>query len=442
MHHFYVRMRNACVGALFCWTTFCFALEASSPGASLSQEGSLNQGGALSLAQAIAATLAHSPELQSEVFALRAVDAHVAQANLSPSSELSLQLENIGGSGRFDGVDAAEATLMLSQVLELGDKRQRRTQTAQANYSLRSVESEARRLDVLAEVTRRFIHVASDQEQIKLTRQATALAETTLRAVEARVRAAKSPAVESHRAQIALTRAQVDEEHAEHELLSSRQKLAAMWGDAHPDFERVGADLFALPQPADFDALVVRLKTNPDFTRFAHEQRLRDAELRLAETKRVPNLQIGAGIRQLQETDDHAFVVSMSMPLFVGNRQRGAVAEAGARRSQVALDERSAFLRAQAQLFELFQELKHSLTEADMLREQVLPHTESILQQTEYAYRRGRYSYLDWIAVQRELLDAKRSLIETSANAHRYAAEIERLTGEPITTRAAIAPAH
>lgn len=387
---------------------------------------------ALSLAQAIAATIAHNPELESSAFTLRAADARIAQATVKPNPELSLQFENFGGSGRVSGTDAMETTFMLSQVVELGDKRDARTQAARDGYAVLSVEGEARRLDILAEVTRRFIHVAADQEEAALAQHATALAETTLRAVDARVRAAKSPAVELNRAQILLTRAQVAEEHSEHELLSSRRKLAAMWGDIAADFGDVRADLLQLPRPGNFDALLARLKTNPDFTRFAHEQRLRDAELRLAETRRAPNLEIGAGIRQLQETDDHAFVVSVSMPLFTGSRSSGAIAEASARQAQVSIDERGALLRAQAQLFELHQELKHALTEASVLRTKILPQTESILQQTEYAYQRGRYSYVDWIAAQRELLDARRSLIEASANAHRYVAEIERLTGESL----------
>src|SRR5690606_4865010 len=135
--------------------------------------------------------------------------------------------------------------------------------------------------------------------------------------------------------------------------------------------------------------------TNPDFTRFAHEQRLRDAELRLAQTRRVPNLQVGAGIRQLQETDDHAFVVTMSMPLFAGSRNSGAVAAATARQAVVRSDERSAMMCAQAELFEPYQELGHSLTKVRVLRQKVLPDTEAILAQTEDANKRGSYAYSD-----------------------------------------------
>jgi cobalt-zinc-cadmium efflux system outer membrane protein len=89
-------------------------------------------------------------------------------------------------------------------------------------------------------------------------------------------------------------------------------------------------------------------------------------------------------------------------------------------------------VRAEAQLFELFQELRHSITEAEVLRTSVLPEMEAALEATRYAYERGRYSYLEWVDAQRELVDVQRALIDASANAHLYRTEIERLTGEPL----------
>src|SRR5690606_33588431 len=397
----------------------------------------LSEAPKIDLAQAIAATLARNPELQRSAYVLRGAEARVAQADRSPSPELSIQLENIGGSGHYRNVDAVESTFMLSQVIELGGKRSHRTHVAEAGRAALSAEADARQLDILAEVARRFIHVASDQEQLALTLRATELAEKTVAAVDKRVRAAKSPVVELHRARIALTRARLDTEHAEHELQSSRVKLAAMWGDTQPDFSGVSAALFTLPVPDSFAALVARLEANPDFTRFTSEQRLRDAEMRLAQSRRTPDIQFGAGVRQFASSDDHAFVMSVSMPLFSGSRSRGAIAEASAYREQVVVDKRAAFVRAQAQLFELYQELQHALSETQMLRDDILPQTETVLRDTEYAYQRGRYSYLDWIAAQRELLDAQRQLIEAAANAHRYFAEIERLTRESLASNTA-----
>ena len=62
-------------------------------------------------------------------------------------------------------------------------------------------------------------------------------------------------------------------------------------------------------------------------------------------------------------------------------------------------------MRAEAQLFELFQELRHAITEAEVLRTTVLPEMEAALEATRYAFERGRYSYLEWVDAQRELVD-------------------------------------
>ncbi len=80
--------------------------------------------------------------------------------------EASVELENALGSGDFNGFDAAEGTFALSQVIELGGKRDARGAAAQSGRELLAVERQVAQLDVLAEVTRRFIAVAAAQEQL------------------------------------------------------------------------------------------------------------------------------------------------------------------------------------------------------------------------------------------------------------------------------------
>ena len=286
---------------------------------------------------------------------------------------------------------------------------------------------------MLAEVTRRLIHVAADQEHLALTMRATVLAEDNVAAAAARVAAARAPDVELRRARITSARVGVAQEHAEHELLTSRRKLAAMWGDSEATFERVSADLYALPPSEGYEALVARLASNPDFTRFASEERLRDAELRVAEAHARTDLTVRAGVRLLHDTNDEAFVFGVTLPLRTNSRARNEIAAIQAQREQTAAEREAHRVRAEAQLFELFQELRHAITEAEVLRTTVLPEMRAALEATRYAYDRGRYSYLEWVDVQRELVDVERALIDAAANAHLYRTEIERLTGEPLT---------
>ncbi len=386
----------------------------------------------ITLASAVERTLARNPELRVYAPRLTAANERAQAAALKPPLELQAETQDAFGTGRTSGFDSAETTFALSHVIELGSKRALRLDAATARTAVIDAERAIAELDMLAEVTRRFIHVAADQEHLALTRRATALAEETATAATTRVAAARAPEVELRRARVTSARAAVEEEHAEHELLTSRRKLAAMWGESEPTFDRVRADLYTLPPAEGHELLVARLAANPDFARFASEERLRDAELRVAEAHARSSITVRAGVRLLHDTNDEALVFGVTMPLRAASRARNEIAAARAERQQTEAELEAHRVRAEAQLFELFQELQHAITEANVLRTSVLPEMEAALEATRYAFERGRYSYLEWVDAQRELFEVQRALIDAAANAHLYRTEIERLTGEPL----------
>lgn len=398
----------------------------------------------LTLREAISAALADNPALSTFAFELRAAQARERQAVLRPATELVLETENFAGSGETRAFDAAETTLALSQVIELGGKRDARVDLARAGSGAVEIERQAAMLDVLAEVTRRFITVARAQERLSLARSATALGERTVAASQRRVDAAKSPHAELDRAQIARDRYRLEEQAAAADLDTARKQLAAMWGASQPvidgrSFGEVKAELFALPPTGDFAALAGQLAANPDFLRFASEARLRDAELRLATTLRRPDVTLSGGLRRFEDSGDQAFVVSLSLPLFSGRRAQGYVAEAQANRSRVDAQRRAAEVRAEATLYELHRQLARAVNEARALGNDIRPRAAEALQETEDAYARGRYSYLELVDAQREYLSVQAALIESAATAHALRTEIERLTNAPLSAGSAAA---
>jgi cobalt-zinc-cadmium efflux system outer membrane protein len=387
----------------------------------------------LTLRAAISQALDKNPALKGFGHRLRAQDGRIRTASQAPPLELKAELENVAGTGTTQGVDVAEATFTLSRVIEMGDKRALRERVALATREDLEIERQAAQLDVVADVTRRFIHVASDQEQLALTQRATQLAVSTLDAVRRRVGAGRAPDAEMNRATVSLARARIEEEHAEHELLTSRHKLAATWGSMEATFGAVTGDLYQSPALPAFETLVGRLEGNPDFLRFATAERLKDAEVRLAQARARADLTVSAGVRRLEAADDQAFVVAVTMPLFTRSRSRGAVDEAQSLRALSGSEQEARRVEVNAQLYELYQELRHSITEATTLREVVLPEVEAALRNTQLAFERGRYSYLEWTDAQRELIAVQRDRIESAADTHLFLAEIERLTGEAVS---------
>ncbi len=66
------------------------------------------------------------------------------------------------------------------------------------------------------------------------------------------------------------------------------------------------------------------------------------------------------------------------------------------------------------------------------LRDAVLPQAQQALEQTQYGYERGRFSYLELAVAQRELLELESAAIDAAADSQQMLCEIERLTGQAL----------
>lgn len=396
--------------------------------------------GELTLAQALDAALANNPELAASRYELTAAQARIVQASKRLNPELSLDLENFAGSGSSRGTDSLETTLAFSQVVELGGKRRLRTSIAESDADVVTLGLRAKQLDLLAEVTRKYIDVVAAQERVRFAEENSALAQKTLDAIAARVKAAKSPFAEESRARIALTRAQIERQQATLALETARSALALGWGRVDPAFTTASADLFAFTTVEPFESLASKIERTPDILRFASEARMRDAELRLARVQTRPNVALSVGVRRLQESGDSALVAGFSMPLAVHDRNQGGIREALALRAQVDAEQVASKTRTLGALYSLYREAMAARERAVALRDQAIPQAREALTQTQSGYERGRFSFLELLTSQQDLLELGEAAIDAAADYHRLIAEVERLTSEPLTTQDLEAP--
>ncbi len=388
----------------------------------------------LSLDQAIVNVLERNPMLKAADYEAKAAAARIRTARLTPAFQTSIEFENFGGSGTLTGGDFLESTLSLSKVLELGDKAKLRGNVAQNKAMLLRNEQDAKRLDLLAETTKRFIQVITDQERLTIAQDSLALAERTHDFVEVRVNAGKLPNTELQAAKIALAKKELDLEHSRHSLATSRLKLVTLWGETQTGFTMAEADLFDIEPPASFESLVQLLERNPDLVRFATESRLAETRIQLASSRKKADIEIAGGVRHFNITDDTGLVMSLNIPF--GNRSRAAPrveeAEMTGMRNPYDLEQRR--LELHATLFEVHQELKHAVEMVSTYRKTIIPLAQSTLQDYEKGYASGRYSFLELNVLQRVLLESRLESVMAAADYHRYRIEIDRLTGAGLST--------
>jgi len=389
----------------------------------------------LSLRDAILATLAHNPQLNSFQFRRQVLVGELQTAGLKPAVRVSATLENALGSGEFSGAKSAELTLALSSVIELGDKRDARLGVVTERQQALAIEQRIVELDLLADVTRRFIEVAEAQQQLSLQRSTLTLVTETANSIQRRIDAGNTPDAELARALANQFRMAIELRQAELRFDAAKIKLSSLWGVTEPTFTSVNADLLNIGESGSLSGVLKSLSNNPDIQLFASEARLRDAEVRLALSQRKSDIEWNVGVRRLEASKDSALVVGVSVPLFGESRAASEVATAKANRLGVDNERETALLQLRAQLVGLYQERQAALFEVASLRNDVIPQLKKAVSGTRAAFDKGRYGYLELSTAQRELLQAEAALITAAANAHLLRAEIERLSGAATTAQ-------
>ena len=195
----------------------------------------------LRLEAAVSRALDGNRALAAQSAQLRAVEVRAAHEALPPPFVLGAELQNLAGTGALAGLDGAETTLQLERAVELGGKRAARQALGQAQIARQRLNGVAARLDVEAETTARFIEVAIDQRRVEDARARFDEAQALRDRVAAWVVAARNPESDLHAAEIAVIEAQLQLEHAGHELEAARVTLAATltanYGIYGPAFE-------------------------------------------------------------------------------------------------------------------------------------------------------------------------------------------------------------
>jgi len=388
----------------------------------------------LTLAEAMEHALAKNPALQ--VFPLRekALQGSAMTDALRPALEAGVEFENFAGSGDTSGTDSMDTTLSLSSVLELGNKRDARIAVADARINQLQAEREVAALDVSGEVARRFLDALLAQERLELSREAETLATEMLQTVKRRNDVGAGTQTDVLRARASLEQAKLVTANAAGMARTTRILLASLWGDSEPDFLTVSGDLLAVGSQEPVNALFDRASRNPSIRALASDIRLRDAEIRVAQANSSRDINWSVGVRRFNETDDTALVAGMSMPLFSGQRNTGALQSAQAARDEAALQQEITLQQLKARLQVLHVQRQQSLDAVRSLKSSVIPLQEQALQSIRAAYASGQTGYQEWLISRQELLSARLALLDSADESHRLRIEIEQLTAEPLLT--------
>lgn len=386
----------------------------------------------LTLDQALRLTLENNPQLYQFNYSEVTLKAQRQTSSLRPNLELGAEVENIGGSGMLDELNAAETTVALSSVFELGGKRQARLTLANSRLEQNTWERQAATLDVLGQLTTLFIEGLLTQANIDLAEESLSLSQWLLKTVKNKAAKGATSEADVMRARASMVRAEI--RLASHQSQLERQKimLAQFWGAVEAPFEKLDGNLFATQQAESFELLYQRVQASPAMQVFASKTRVQQANVALARAKGRSDLNWQVGLRRFEESGDAGFVVGFSVPLFAGKRNQGNLDEALAARDSSQFSGKFAELQLRAELFQAYSLRNQNIDAVQKIRETAIPALTDALELTRRAYENGRYRYVELVAAQEELLATKQLLNDAAATTLISQTLIEKLTGQAL----------
>ena len=386
----------------------------------------------LNLNQALRLTLDNNPQLYQFKFTEAILKAQRKTSSLAPSLELSTEFENVAGSGQTRGIDAAESTVALSSVIELGNKRQARISLADSRLDRYTWERQAVTLDVLGKLTTMFVEALLTQANVDLARESLALSQSLLKTVKSKAAKGATSEAEVMRATASLVREEIRLASQLNQFERQKVMLAQFWGVAEPTFDTLEGDLFEYERAESFESLYERVASSPSMQVFASDARVKESSVALARAKGRSDVNWQVGVRRFEETNDTALVLGFSIPLFAVKRNQGELESALAERDSSLSARKAALIRLRGELFQAYSLRNQSVEAVRKIKNTAIPALTDALELTRRAYEHGRYRYVELVAVQEELLSTKQALIDTASTALISQALIEKLTGQAL----------
>ena len=377
----------------------------------------------LTLSQALEEASSRSPAIVAADAEVRAAEGRLRQAGYRENPELSLEVENVAGTGELRGIRSMETTLAVNQRLDISGRRSARLEVGRAGLAMQRLKLAIAKADLAQSVREQFARAIAARQRLEQADESLAWAKELARIAGVLVDAGREPPLRGMRARSALAQAEAAHEVALADELAARSTLAALFGLSTPVTKVSGSSLDAKSGTvAPERSLEVRLSEA--------ERAVALAELRQQQTSRRLDPAVGIGVRHIRETGDLGLVAGLSMPLRVFDRNQGnisaaqqAVVAAEARRASV-LANTTAHARNAIAAVEAAQRRVVALERA------AIPEAAEGLRLSQRSYEEGRATLLElldarnaYTAVQTDLTDARLALALATAELSRISAQ-------------------
>jgi outer membrane protein, heavy metal efflux system len=363
----------------------------------------------ITLAEATEIFMRQNLELVAARYDIETAEAEKLTARLRPNPQITVGLSDIPIN--FSGPLIKEQTYDygISRTFEMGGKRSKRIDVANANSELARGQFQMAVWQMTNDLKRKFYTVVLNQSLLNLARENEATFTEIVKHTAELVNAGEISGLDLERVEVEKLKFDTDVANSERDYeVALRDLRFALGGDYRAMDIDVAGTIDYEPYQFSHDELVdMALAARPDLKAAKLSERAADANIRLQDAQRIPDLTLAGGVEQVPTgTSSYTFGVGIELP--VSNRNQGE-------RAKALIEKRKAQNQAQLLTNQVLSDVDKALVafqmqkrRVDLYRTGVLTKVNDIQNGTQIALKAGESSTLD-------LLDAIRTRRDTLA---------------------------
>jgi len=363
----------------------------------------------ITISEAVSIFLKQNLELVAARYDIDTADAEKLTARLRPNPQVNVAFSDIPLGGGSNIVNPQTFDYGISQTFELGGKRQKRIDAANAASEVARAEFQIAVWQLTNDLKKKFYSVLLAELLLKLAQENQKTFEEIVNHTTEVFKLGEISGLDLQRLEIEKFKFDTDVANSERDYGVALRDLRFTLGGDYRAMNVVATGTLD-PKAYVFSLADLRdkaLAARPDLKAAQLRESAANASIRLQDAQRIPDVTLGAGIEEVRQSGN-TYNVGVSIPLPVHDRNQGERAKALIERMKAQSQQQQITNQVLSDVDKALVSFEAQKRRVELYRAGILTKVDDIQRLTEFSLKAGESSTL-------ELLDAIRTRRETLA---------------------------
>ena len=390
-------------------------------------------GRAVTLADAVTIFLNQNFQLIAARYDIDTAEAEKLTARLRPNPEISVGFSGLPLNLSGNLLTEQQYSYSIAQTFELGGKRPKRIDVANANADVARAQFETAVWQMTNDLKRKFFTVILNQSLLSLAEENEKTFAETVKHTEELVQAGELAGIDLTRLEVEKLKFDTDLANAQRDYEVAVRDLRVALGGDYRAMEIAPTGTLD-PQIYDFTFVDLRdkaLLARPDLKAAKLAEKAADINIRLQDAQKVPDVSLGGGVTEVPGGgSNYTFGVGISLP--VHDRNQGERAKARIEKQKAMNQELMITNQIIGDVDKAFVAFQMQKRRVDLYRTGVLNKVNDIQNLTEYSLKAGESSILDLLDTIRTRRDTLAAFYQALFDYQSALLDLELATATPI----------